>query len=73
MPNQLTPEWSIGKKKHFPVQSSLSGYTPEQTVGKKKKFFPAAQSHLTVSSTESLTPEKDSRGAFFPARSKVST
>jgi hypothetical protein len=72
MPNQLTPEWSMGKKKHFPIQSSLSGYTPEQTVGRPKKF-PAAQSRLTVSSTESLTPEKGGKGAFFPTRSKVST
>jgi hypothetical protein len=72
MPNQLTPEWSIGKKKHFPIQSSLAGYTPEQTIGSKKKHFPAAQSRLSIG-TESLTPEKDSRGAFFPARSKVST
>jgi len=73
MTNQLTPEWSIGKKKHFPIQSSLSGYTPEKTVGGKKKFFPAAQSSLTVSGTEVLTPEKTSKGAFFPARSKIST
>ena len=72
MPNQLTPEWSIGKKKHFPIQSSLSGYTPEQTIGGKKKHFPAAQSRLTAG-TDSLTPEKNSKGDFFPTQSKVNT
>lgn len=72
MPNQLTPEWNISKKKHFPIQSSLSGYTPEQTVGKKKKFFPSAQSRLSEG-TNSLTPEKNTKGAFFPVQSQVST
>jgi hypothetical protein len=72
MPNQLTPEWSIGKKKHFPIQSSLSGYSPEQTIGSKKKHFPAAQSRL-AEGTNSLTPEKNSKGAFFPVQSQVST
>jgi hypothetical protein len=72
MPNQLTPEWSIGKKKHFPIQSSLSGYTPEQTIGSKKKHFPAAQSRLSTG-TEFLTPEKTAQGVLYPLQSKVST
>jgi hypothetical protein len=72
MPNQLTPEWNIGKKKHFPIQSSLSGYSPEQSIGSKKKF-PAAQSRLIGSNTEALTPEKNFKGAFFPVQSNLST
>jgi hypothetical protein len=71
MPNQMTPEWSIGKKKHFPIQSSLSGYTPEQTIGGPKKF-PAAQSKLAAG-TNSLTPEKTAKGAFYPTQSKLNT
>lgn len=71
MPNQLTPEWNCGKKKHFPVQSSLSGYSPEQSIGSKKKF-PAAQSKL-LAGISALTPEKNSKGVFFPVRSKVNT
>jgi hypothetical protein len=61
----------MGRKKHFPIQSSLSGYSPEQTIGGKRKF-PAAQSKLSIGA-EALTPEKNRKGVFFPTQSKVST
>jgi hypothetical protein len=69
--NFLTPEYSIGKKKHFPLQSSMSGFTPEQTIA-RKPWFPAAQSQMNVGGLK-ITPEKNGKRDFNRLDSIVNT
>lgn len=70
--SKLTPEYSIGAKKHFPLQSSMSGYTPEQTIGGGPPAFPSAQSAMKAG-TSIITPDKTMKKDYDRLDSQVNT
>jgi hypothetical protein len=68
----MTPEWSKDKKKFFPTESSVSGYTPEYTVGGKQAFQVASAALKTGNIV--ITPESTkNKGKQYPLEASLNT